>query len=176
MSARKLLHTGRNPTADLIVTRTWNDQMQLLLIRRSAQANTEAGKLALPGGFVEGTTAADNSWQKGDESYLLAAVRELNEETGLDLSSLDENAFRLIGIFDAPFRDPRNTTDAWTESHVFHYHLHNDTDHHVTGGDDAEDAAWFSINEILALGKKSFAFDHFEILDDHGFLQNSTSQ
>lgn len=62
---------------------------RVLLIRRGSEPFE--GRWALPGGFVEvGETVED------------AAVREANEETGLDVEIL-----RLVGVYSQPDRDPR---------------------------------------------------------------------
>lgn len=62
---------------------------QILLIRRGNEPFK--GMLALPGGFVE-----------PDETAEEAVVREVREETGLDVVLLG-----LVGVYSKPGRDPR---------------------------------------------------------------------
>lgn len=70
--------------------------LKLMLIQRAllnaeGDTNIEAGKWALPGGFVQ-----------EDETALEAAKRELEEETGV------ENVLiKHFGVYDTPGRDPR---------------------------------------------------------------------
>jgi 8-oxo-dGTP diphosphatase len=60
---------------------------RIVLVQRS-----DSGKWGLPGGMVD--------W---GEDIPTAAVRELKEETGLDLVKIR----RLVGVYSAPDRDPR---------------------------------------------------------------------
>jgi 8-oxo-dGTP diphosphatase len=97
------------------------------------------GRWALPGGFVdEGERVAD------------AALRELSEETALELHALE-----LLGVYDTPGRDPRG----WTVSVVYLASLPAQAA--VTGGDDAREACWFSFDALPEL-----AFDHALIVRD----------
>ncbi|HUN78765.1 MAG TPA: NUDIX hydrolase, partial [Solirubrobacteraceae bacterium] len=109
----------------------------LLLVQR--RNPPFAGSWALPGGFVdEGERVAD------------AAPRELREETGLRIDSLE-----LLGVYDTPGRDPRG----WTVSAVYLARL--DREVAVSGGDDAADARWFDTDALPEL-----AFDHAAIVAD----------
>ena len=60
---------------------------RIALVQRS-----DSGKWGLPGGMID--------W---GEDIPTAAVRELKEETGLDLVKIR----RLVGVYSAPDRDPR---------------------------------------------------------------------
>jgi 8-oxo-dGTP diphosphatase len=97
------------------------------------------GRWALPGGFVD-----------EHERVVDAAVRELCEETGLRLSSLE-----LLGVYDTPGRDPRG----WTVSVVYLGSLPAQAS--VRGGDDARKARWFGFDALPEL-----AFDHALIVRD----------
>jgi ADP-ribose pyrophosphatase YjhB (NUDIX family) len=59
----------------------------LVLVRRQ-----DTGQWSLPGGLMD--------W---GETVEMTAVRELKEETGLDLIKID----RLVGVYSSPERDPR---------------------------------------------------------------------
>ncbi|HEY5196758.1 MAG TPA: NUDIX hydrolase [Solirubrobacteraceae bacterium] len=97
------------------------------------------GEWALPGGFVD-----------EGETVLMAAGRELREETGIEVSDL-----KLLGVYDTPGRDPRG----WSVSVVFLLTLETELD--AVGGDDAGDARWFA-SDVLP----NLAFDHQLIVAD----------
>ncbi len=104
-------------TVDIVLA----DNGKILLIRRGGHPNL--GKWALPGGFVE-----------PDETAEQAALRELEEETGVR-----GVAIRQLGCFSNPDRDPRTRIITIAFTAVF-------TDFEertVAGGDDAIDAGWF---------------------------------
>lgn len=122
--------------ADAVVFRKNGNNIQLLLIRRGN--DPFKGMWALPGGFVE----------EGEELEE-AAIRELEEETGLKLHSLKQlHAFGKVG------RDPRGRCISIT-----HYAI-IETEAQVTGGDDAAHAEWVNLADITEL-----AFDHMEVLE-----------
>lgn len=122
--------------------------LMLMLIKRSfynaeGQVNIEAGKWALPGGFVQ-----------PDESGFDAAKRELEEETNVNCIHL-----KHIGVYDKPGRDPRG----WIITNA-HYAIV--PEHELSrrkANDDAEDVKLFSVEEVLNL---DLAFDHQEIIED----------
>lgn len=112
--------------------------LRVLLIQRSGEPYKDFW--ALPGGFVE-----------MDEDLGVAALRELQEETGLQNIFLEQ-----LYTFGAPQRDPRGRVVS-----VAYYALISlNEDIALQPDTDAQDARWFSINEIPAL-----AFDHAQILD-----------
>lgn len=123
-------------TVDTVVL-THEPTPSLLLVQR---ANPPfAGGWALPGGFVE-----------EGESVAAAASRELEEETGLRVGSLE-----LLGVYDTPGRDPRG----WSVSVVYVVRIPVRAD--VNGGDDAREARWFAV-----AGLPELAFDHAAIVAD----------
>jgi 8-oxo-dGTP diphosphatase len=93
---------------------------------------------ALPGGFME-----------MDETLEQTAVRELEEETGL--KGIELKQFRTFSQVD---RDPRTRIITT----VF-YGFAGSSDE-ATGGDDAEEAQWYNIDNLPPLG-----FDHAYIID-----------
>ncbi len=128
-------------TADaLIFSRNDARNLTLILIRRGNEPFL--GSWALPGGFVnEGETSAD------------AARRELQEETGLALDQTTDVS--LVGIYDAPGRDPRG----WTISAAYMTFLPGEP--RAQGADDAAEAQWHKIAALPPL-----AFDHENIIID----------
>ena len=120
-------------TVDCVV---FDEDDRLLLIRRGHEPYRD--RYALPGGFVE-----------IGETVEAAALRELEEETGIDGCVL-----RLVGVYSNPARDPR----AHTVSVAF---LVAPIDLNPKAGDDA-DAAEF----VADWRDVDFAFDHAEIVAD----------
>lgn len=124
-------------TADAVVFSKDSGTLQLLLIRRKNEPGK--GMWAFPGGFVE-----------DDEDLEPAAIRELQEETGLQLSSMTQ-----LCTVGTPGRDARFRTVS-----VFYYAVVNAAEHKVQGADDAAEAAWVNVKDITAM-----AFDHKKVLD-----------
>jgi 8-oxo-dGTP diphosphatase len=114
----------------------------VLLVERG-KAPYEGCKV-FPGGHVE-----------PDEKSRDAAVRELREETGLDIN---RDRLHLIDVYDDPDRDPR----ARVISAVYAVNL-TEIPGLVKAGDDAAAAAWFDIEEAL---RDRLGFDHNRILAD----------
>lgn len=100
------------------------------------------GCFALPGGFVE-----------YGESVEKAVVREAFEETNLEVK-VEE----LVGVYSGPDRDPRGHTVGI----VFLCAIIS-KESELKGGDDAESAEFFRIDEAL---KMNLAFDHEKIIKD----------
>ena len=122
-------------TVDCVVIA--EEDRSVLLIKRKNEPFK--GEWALPGGFVE-----------YDEDLPNAATRELQEETGLNITAVKE-----IGAFGKPKRDPRGRTI----SIAFYASIKKIQQ--VKGNDDAEDAKWFKISELKRI---KLAFDHAEII------------
>jgi 8-oxo-dGTP diphosphatase len=123
-------------TVDVVVLSEGASRSILLVERKHEPFR---GRWALPGGFVDAR-----------EPVMHAAVRELAEETGLQLRSLE-----LLGVYDTPDRDPRG----WTVSVVYLASVR--TEAAVKGADDARDARWFRTDALPEL-----AFDHALIIAD----------
>jgi 8-oxo-dGTP diphosphatase len=138
MEEEKKVFTYRYPhpavTADCVVFGFDGKGLKVLLIERGNEPYK--GMWAFPGGFMN-----------IDESAEECAVRELREETTLELTDL-----RQLGTFSAVNRDPRERVIT-----VAFYALARKTE--VRGGDDAARAKWWPIDEIPQL-----AFDHDYIL------------
>jgi len=129
---------------DMVVFR--QDGNEVLLIQRGK--SPFEGAYALPGGFVD-----------FGEQTLVAAVRELREETGIDVQHLANTGWvKMVGVYDDPGRDPRgpNIGVAYT------IELEDGEDEQEpVGSDDAAEARWFSMDALPEL-----AFDHEQIISD----------
>ncbi|MDI6101887.1 NUDIX domain-containing protein [Actinoplanes sp. NEAU-A12] len=120
---RALGHWGENAAADAIVIADTGTERWLLMIRRS-----DCGLWALPGGKAD-----------PGERPRQTAVRELAEETGLDLEGhVSTEIWR--GVVDG---DPRNSDWAWmaTTAHLFRVRVNQLPE--VAGWDDATEAKWW---------------------------------
>jgi len=116
---------GPNYTADPLVLTT-ETRPRVLLIHRS-----DTGDLALPGGFVDKDEL---------QTPITAAYRELEEETGLVLTS--NGALIYKGIVD----DPRTTANAWPETSAYLFNVAEPLP--VQAGDDAKTAGWYFVDEL----------------------------
>ena len=123
-------------TADCVVI-TREAAPRVLLIQRGNEPFK--GCWAFPGGFMN-----------IDETTEQCAVRELEEETGLRLSSV-----RQVGTYSRVDRDPRGRTITVA------YLALVDVPVPVQGHDDAARAQWFPLSALPPL-----AFDHAEIMQD----------
>jgi 8-oxo-dGTP diphosphatase len=112
------------------------ESFKVMLVERDLEPF--AGRWAIPGGFV-----------RGGESLEQAAMRELEEETGIRDVYLEQ-----LYTFGAPDRDPRG----WIVS-VAYYALVSPDKHIVAAATDARRAEWFPVSKLPSL-----AFDHDEIL------------
>ncbi|MBS7408820.1 MAG: NUDIX hydrolase [Prevotellamassilia sp.] len=136
METKKYSYDYPHPavTTDCVIFGFDGSDLKVLLIERGIEPFK--GKWALPGGFL-----------KMDETAHEGALRELEEETGMN------NAYiRQFHTFTEPGRDPRERVIT-----IAHYALVRLQE--VKGGDDAAQARWFTMDEIPPL-----AFDHDRIL------------
>lgn len=123
-------------TVDCVVFGFDEGALKVLLIRRGIEPFKN--RWALPGGFV-----------RPDETLDDAALRELQEETGLKKVYLEQ-----LYTFGAIDRDPRERVVS-----VAYFALVRRADHLPAADTDAAEAAWFEAEKAPSL-----AFDHAEVL------------
>lgn len=128
-TGRNLGRWGENAAADpIVIAGTGPDDWRVLLIRRA-----DCGQWAIPGGMVDpGETAP------------AALVRELREETGVDLAHLTPHILKR-GLVD----DPRESDHAWVATTAALYRLPAPVP--AAAADDATDAAWLPFTGMDAL-------------------------
>lgn len=159
-------YIGANPTVDLVVFREpeiqGEGQMEILLIKRKA-GGTEGGKWAIPGGFVNTTAKAGEEWKSGKTERISdAALRELEEETGLKITPSLRKTLRSVGIYKGNGRDPRDSKESWSVSYAYTVTIPNSMGSKVKGMDDAQQAKWFPVDKL----PRPIAFDHEDIITD----------
>ena len=129
-------------TTDAVVLRKHkNDDLHdILLVTRANYPY--AGKLAFPGGFVDYGEDPEHG-----------CLRELKEETELDGKDLE-----LLTVRGNPNRDPRR--------HVVSiiYTVNVDSDSEPKGGDDAKEAKFYGLKDIIENKKDQMAFDHYGVI------------
>ena len=131
-------------TTDAIVLRKHKDDEfhDILLVTRGHEPF--AGRLAFPGGFVNyGEDPKDG------------CIRELKEET-----NLDGKGIKLLTVAGNPKRDPRR--------HVVSivYIVNVDPDAEPKGGDDAKDAKFYDLKDIIQTKRNEMSFDHYNIIEE----------
>lgn len=135
-------YEAKGLTADLLIFTIRDGKLCLPLIKRGGHPHK--GEWALPGGFVN-----------NDESLEQAAIRELKEETGLEL---DSTYMEQLKTYARPGRDPRG----YIVSTAYVALIPNVAEPEARS--DATDAGFFPVDEILA--GFDLAFDHHEIITD----------
>jgi len=123
-------------TADIIILKKSNDEQFVLLIERKHPPFV--GMWALPGGFLE-----------MDETLEAAALRELQEETGITGVELKQ-----FHTFSKVNRDPRHRTITTV------FIGNTDDTISIKAGDDAAKVEWFAMDKLPPL-----AFDHAEVME-----------
>lgn len=122
-----------SPTVDVIIHEPGRG---IVIIKR---LNVPHG-YALPGGFID----------EGEQAEA-AAIREMEEETGLEVELTG-----LLGVYSRPDRDPRQHT----LSSVY-IGKARDPDR-LKAGDDAKEAAFYDLDNL----PEPIVFDHSQIIKD----------
>jgi 8-oxo-dGTP diphosphatase len=131
-------------TTDAIVLRKHkNDNFyDILLVTRGNEPYKDC--LAFPGGFVDYGEDPQNG-----------CLRELKEETELDGKDVE-----LLTVRGNPKRDPRRHTVS-----IF-YIIKVDPDAQPKGADDAKDAKFYDLKDIIENQKERIAFDHYGVIEE----------
>lgn len=125
-----------------------NKKNEVLIIKR-AKHLTNGGKYAIPGGFLD-----------RDETGEQAAIRELNEETGLA-----GKVTQLFQIIDNPKR-PREDRQNIQFNYIIEYESGEFKDN-----DEVEEIKW--VSEADMPGEEDCAFDHRQFIDRYfDYLRN----
>ena len=131
-------------TTDAVVLRKHKDDdfHDILLVTRGN--NPYKGSLAFPGGFVD-----------YGENPEHGCIRELKEETLLDGKDIE-----LLTVRGDPKRDPRRHIVS-----IF-YLVNVEPDAQPKGGDDAKDAQFYDLKNIIENQKDRMAFDHYGVIEE----------
>ena len=129
----------------------------LVVVRKGHPAK---GLLAMPGGFIE-----------HDERIRTSALRELREETSLEVFNPKTGAkipfqdewFRATKYYDSPSRSLRGRTI----THAFFWYIPDKYEVKIAAADDAADVVWIPLTELQNPENASkFMEDHFHIIKD----------
>lgn len=132
------------------------DQPEIILIQRK-----DNGRTALPGGFID-----------KDEHPHQAAVRELKEETNIQIHPASPTPLTKRGG-KGTFRDPRDTEAAWVTTQPFLVKITEEQAQSLQAQDDASTARCVPLDEALAI--LNFA-DHKIILEEAAQCIKNKSQ
>ena len=113
-------------------------QNQILLVKRAASSLYEAGKYALPGGFLE-----------RDETTREGVLREVLEETGYQCE--------IVSLFRINDNPDREGDDRQNVSFVFLLRTSKKIGEHDL---EIEKIKWFNLENLPP--KSEFAFDHYD--------------
>ncbi|MHB1432516.1 MAG: NUDIX hydrolase [Streptosporangiaceae bacterium] len=149
-------------TVDVVALTIRDAALHVLLVQRGVRP--QAGRWALPGGFVRARTAPDGT--RVEEDLPDAAIRELAEEAGQDLGRVH---LEQLGSYGTPGRDPRMRVIS-----VAYLAFAPELPEPVAGTD-ARAAAWVPVSTLgisehtgaqRAGTTRVLAFDHARILAD----------
>lgn len=154
LEGNKIVETGMS-TVDVVIAvpneGSMSNGCKILLIKRGRPPFV--GMWATPGGNID-----------EGERPIEAAIRELEEETGIVLKGMNftstNNSEYLtpIGVFDKPYRDPRNKNCI---SYAFAVALNEMPE--AIPGDDATECEWIEFNKWGETNVE-LAFDHGDII------------
>lgn len=143
LSDRDIIETGMS-CVDVVILVDNGRNYEVLSIKRGKEPFK--GMWANPGGNID-----------EGEVPIQAAVRELEEETGIKIQS---RYFTYVGKFDKEYRDPRNKNCI-----SYAYVIVLDKKPNAIAGDDADECTW---NYVSYDGDMNvdMAFDHLEIIKE----------
>lgn len=133
-------------TVDIALFSIIDNELGVMLIKRKEDPFKDSW--ALPGGYLD---------VEVDEDAMMAAKRELEEETGLSNIYLEQ-----LQSFTKRGRDPREAM-ANRPCRIFsvaHFAIIDYTKVNAIAGSDAKEVKWFKLSEL-----PSMAFDHKDIIE-----------
>ena len=143
----------------------YSGELHVLLIKRDAVQSSgkerpDRGYWALPGGFIRGKESAED-----------ALIRELKEETNLNINKNKTNIYQT-GFYSAPDRDAwsfdGDKMGTWRQTMSIAFAVITQASHLPSADTDAADAKYFKVSDVLDknIENKILAFDHNKILQD----------
>ena len=138
-------------TVDLVILTVEDRDLKILLVKRNE--HPFKGRWALPGGFVRVT----NDRKEQGEDLDAAALRELEEETGLSQEMCGQFFLEQVKAFGKPGRDPRMRV----MSVAYYALVRSSLVPLIRAGGDASQTQWFSVADLPQ--EEALAFDHQEI-------------
>lgn len=149
-------------TVDLVILTVQDKDLEVLLVQRNEPPFK--GRWALPGGFVR---ISDDPKDQG-EDLEAAALRELEEQTGLSPETCGRFFLQQVKTFGRPGRDPRMRVI----SVAYFALVRSDLVPLIRAGGDVASARWFGVAELPQTPRRpsstdahdALAFDHAEIL------------
>ena len=130
-------------TVDAVVIRDNKDNKEPEILMCTRGIDPFKGRFVFPGGHVDYNEAPER-----------ACIRELKEETNMDGSIVE-----LLTVKGDPQRDPRK--------HIvtIAYLVKVSEDQEPKGGDDASDAKFYPLKDVVQQ-PKNVGFDHIKIIED----------
>jgi ADP-ribose pyrophosphatase YjhB (NUDIX family) len=126
-------------TADVIVTRYRDGELQILLGQKKNEIGGKYWRLA--GGFADPKNAITG--KQGDLTGRHAAVRECEEETSLVFDPKDFRIIDEVQVDDSRYKH----TEHSIMTTIYHTHMKNDDTQVEVGKDDLPVVQWFSLEE-----------------------------
>jgi bifunctional NMN adenylyltransferase/nudix hydrolase len=126
-------------TADVIITRFYDGQLQVLLGQKRNEMNSDLWRF--PGGFVDPMNYTTGN--QGDKTGKHAAAREALEETSLVLNPKNIKIIDEIQVNDWRYF----YTEHSIMTTIYNTHLAEDDTQVAIGGDDLPNVQWFNVAE-----------------------------
>ena len=154
---------------DGIVFKIEKRELYVLLVKRALSKTGQTKELrpykdywALPGGFIRGKESAEE-----------AVLRELKEETNLNLKiTKNKTTLYQTGFYSTPDRDAwsfeGDKKGEWRQTMSVAFAIITQASHTPVATSDAKEAKYVKVADILEkkIEKKVLAFDHNKILED----------
>lgn len=154
---------------DGVVFKIKNNELYILLVKRGISETGKAKELrpykdywALPGGFIRGKESAEE-----------AVIREMKEETNLNLKiNKNKTSIYQTGFYSTPDRDTwsfdGSKKGVWKQTMSVAFAIITQASHTPVASTDAKEAKYIKVSDVLEkkIEKKVLAFDHNKILED----------